>query len=171
MKYNLLHIFKEELLEEAKRLVPLCYDEKDLFKCSFEKLKKELNPKYKEFEIHFHLMLPYLCFLKEEDKDFLEEKIELSKMIDHNLKLIDWKIKIDKCDIRDIVGLIVDDIIKNNYSDESIYTLIPKLARKYMKCHHDSVDWECIVMLLEEKLNNKGYNLLSSNFSDLKKIA
>ncbi len=53
MKYELLHIFREELLAEAKRLVPICYEEKDLFKCSSEKIRKKLIQNIKNLKFIF----------------------------------------------------------------------------------------------------------------------
>ena len=171
MNMILLHIFREELLAEAKRLVPICYEEKDLFKCSSEKIRKKINKKYKEFEIHIHLMMISLCNLKAEKKDYKKYQIDYEDLAEHHINYIKWKFKINRCDLNDVTELIATDIIKNKYKNESLFTLIPKLSKKHMKCHNDSVDCECVVMLLEEKLNNKGYNLLSSNFFDLKKLA
>lgn len=170
MQYKLLKLFKDELYKEAERLVPICYDKDDLLFCSFEKVSKEIDNKYKNFETHIHLILPELCYLKSQNKNYKDITIDYENSISHHLKLIEWKIKIDKYDLRDITKMITEDIINNNYNTESLYTIIPKLAKKYIKGHHDSVDWECIVMLLENELKEKGYDLESTNMSELKKI-
>ena len=51
-----------------------------------------------------------------------------------------------------------------------ITTPLQNLAKKYVKFHNDSVDWECIVMLLDQELKEHGYGLKSSNISELKRI-
>lgn len=77
MKYGLLRIFRNELFEEAKRLVPICYVDNDLLNCSFELLHENLNERYKNFEVDFHLMLPGLCIMKKDGKDYLNEQLDL----------------------------------------------------------------------------------------------
>ena len=74
-------------------------------------------------------------------------------------------------DLFEATYIIANDIIKNikKYQEESLYTLIPKLAKKYIKFHNDSVDWECVVMLLDQELI-QDYGLKSSKKSELKRI-
>ena len=172
MEYKLLMVFKDELYDEAKRLVPICYDQKDLLNCSFEKLHNNLNKKYEKFEVTFHLILTGLCILKNEGKDYLNEKVNYKELIDHHLRVINGKKEKDNEDLYEATKIISEDIIKNRekYKKESLYTLIPKLSKKYITFHNDSFDWECIVMLLEQNLKEQGFNLESTNLSDLKKI-
>ena len=66
------------MFDEAKRLVPFCYDDKDLLNCSFELLHKNLNKKYKDFEVDFHLMLSGLCIMKKEGKEIVLVRPETS---------------------------------------------------------------------------------------------
>ena len=75
-------------------------------------------------------------------------------------------------DLFEATHKIVEDIIKNKekYNSESLYSLIPKLAKKYVKFHNDSIDWECIVMLMEKELNSNNYSLSSCNLKDLKNM-
>ena len=172
MKYGLLKIFRNELFDEAKRLVPFCYDDKDLLNCSFELLHNNLNKKYKDFEVDFHLMLSGLCIMKKEGKDYLNEQLDYKQLIEHHLRVINGKKEMYNEDLFEATHLITEDIIKNKekYNNESLYTLIPKLAKKYVKFHNDSVDWECIVMILEQELEEQGYSLKSTNISDLKSM-
>ena len=172
MKYDLLKIFRNELFDEAKRLVSICYDDKDLLNCSFELLHNNLNKKYKDFEVDFHLMLSGLCIMKKEGKDYLNEQLDYKQLIEHHLRVINGKKEMDNEDLVEATHLITEDIIKNKekYNNESLYTLIPKLAKKYVKFHNDSVDWECIVMILEQELEEQGYSLKSTNISDLKSM-
>lgn len=171
MEYKLLKIFKDELYDEAKRLVPICYDQDDLLNCSFEKLHDNLNKKYQKFEINFHLILTGLCILKNEGKEYLSESANYKELIDHHLRLINGKKEKDNEDLYEATKIIAEDIIKNRikYKNESLYSLIPDLSKKYIRFHNDSVDWECIVMLLEGELKNRGYYLKSTNLKDLKK--
>ena len=75
-------------------------------------------------------------------------------------------------DLYEATHIIAEDIINNikKYNDEELYSLIPKLAKKYVKFHNDSVDWECIVMLLEQELKQLGYKLESTNVCKLQRI-
>ena len=170
MKYKLLHIFKEEMLLESKRLVPLVYDEEDIMNCDFNKLHKLYNPKYEEFKIEFEMITPHLCILKNKGDDYLNEKHNYKKIIAHNKKYINYRK--EDYDLYETAKIIADDIIQNKkkYNEESLFTLIPKLCKKYIKAHHDSVDWECIIMLLEEKLFINGYLLKSTNICNLEKM-
>ena len=170
MKYNLLHIFKEEMLLESKRLVPLVYDKNDLLNCDINKLHDLYNPKYKEFRIEFEMLTPHLCILKNKGENYQNEKHNYNRIISHNKRYIEYRK--EDYDLNETAEIIANDIIKNKnkYKKESLFTLIPKLCRKYIKTHHDSVDWECIVMLLEEAFKNSGYVLSSTNISELRTI-
>ena len=172
LEYKLLRIFKDELYDEAKRLVPICYDQKDLLNCSFDLLHKNLNEKYKNFEVNFHLILPGLCILKNEGKNYLNEKVDYNELIEHHFRVINGKKDRDNEDLYEATKMISEDIIKNKdkYKNETLYSIIPKLSKKYIKFHNDSVDWECIVMILEQELEELGYSLKSTNLSDLKRI-
>ena len=172
MKNDLYISFKDEEYSEARRLVPLVFKDDDFLSCDLDKLKKELNPKFKSFETEFHLLVSGLCISKSNNEDYISSKIDFTKLEEHHNKLIEWKKEVDKCDLVKITDIIAEDIINNKdkYLDESLFTLIPKLAKKYMKCHHDSVDWDCIIMLLSDKLNKHNYSLNTTNLCDLMKM-
>ena len=172
MDNQLFISFKEDLYKEAKRLVPIVYDNSDFLSCNLDKLKKELNLKYKEFETEFHLLVSGFCALKSSGEDYTKSSPNIEELTAHYNKLIEWKKETDNCNLDLIAETIVKDIIKNKdkYKDESLFTIIPKLSRKFIKCHHDSVDWSCIVMLLENNFEKKGYELSSTNIADLRKI-
>lgn len=170
MKYKLLHIFKEELLVESKRLVPLVYDKNDILNCNFNKLHKFYNKKYEDFKIEFEMLTSHFCMLKNKGEDYLDEKHNYRKIISHNKKYIEYRE--EDYSLYDTARIIANDIIinKSKYKKESLFTLIPKLCKKYIKTHHDSVDWECIIMLLDESLKELGYVLSSTNISELRTI-
>ncbi len=172
MKYTLLKLFKNELYNEAKRLVSICYLDDDLLNCSYDKLKDNINKKYKLFEVDIHMMTISLCIMKSEGKNYRNDKLDLDKLINHNLKVIDGKKEMYNEDLHEIANIISDDIIMNyeSYNDETLFSLIPKLTKKYAKFHNDSVDWECIIMLLDEQFKNKNYLLESTNISLLRTI-
>lgn len=170
MKYTLLKLFKNELYNEAKRLVPICYLDDDLLNCSYDKLNDNINKKYKLFEVDIHMMTISLCIMKSEGKKYEGEQINYKELIVHHLKVIDGKKEMYNQDLREIANKVANDIIINSniYKAESLYSLIPKLTKKYAKFHNDSVDWECIVMLLEEELAKKNLILTSSDIKDLR---
>ena len=51
MDTELFKMFEEELFDEAKRIVPLVYNNKDLFNFDTKKYKKYISDKYKLFSI------------------------------------------------------------------------------------------------------------------------
>lgn len=170
---NILFInFKKEMYVEAKRLVPIVYDDSDILSCNLEKLKKELNNKYKEFETEFHLLVSGLCASKSSGEDYTKASPNINELVAHYNKLIDWKKETEHCNLNNTAKLIAKDIIKNKdkYANDSLFTIVPKLSRKYIKCHHDSVDWSCIVMLLEEILEKLGYELTTPEIKRIKKL-
>ena len=172
MNNQLFINFKEEIYNEAKRLVPIVYDGSDFLSCNLDKLKKELNIKYKDFETEFHLLVSGLCVSKSDGEDYKKSSSDIVKLTEHYNKLIDWKKETDHCDLNLITDSIVKDIIKNKdkYKNESLFTIIPKLSKKYIKCHNDSVDWTCIVMLLSEKFRARKYELTSTDIKYLKSM-
>ena len=62
---------------------------------------------------------------------------------------------------------LAKDIIYNKYTNETIYSIIPKLCKKYMKTHNDSVEHTAIIMLLEDELYDKGYILRDTDLNKL----
>lgn len=172
MNNQLFISFKEEMYKEAKRLVPIVYDDSDFLSCNLDILKKELNPKFKSFETEFHLLVSGLCISKSEGKDYKKATPNIDELKEHYEKIIKWKKETDNCDLNSITEIIAKDIIKNKskYINESLFTIIPKLSNKYIKCHHDSVDWSCIVMLLAKNLREKKYDLESTEIKYLRVI-
>ena len=57
MDKKLFSLFEVELLNEAKRIVPLVYNNKDLFNFDTKKYKKYISDKYKLFSIDIELLL------------------------------------------------------------------------------------------------------------------
>ena len=64
MDTELFKMFEEELFDEAKRIVPLVYNNKDIFKFDTKKYKKYISDKYKLFSIDIELLLVGLCGMK-----------------------------------------------------------------------------------------------------------
>ena len=58
MENNLLYLAEEELLNEAKRVVPIVYDENELLSCkSVDAIREAVNPLYKEFYTEMELRI------------------------------------------------------------------------------------------------------------------
>ena len=70
MDTELFKIFETELFNEAKRIVPLVYNEKELFRFSTKKYKKYILDKYKLFNIDIELLLVGLCGMKHDEEDW-----------------------------------------------------------------------------------------------------
>ena len=64
MDKRLFSLFENELLNEAKRIVSLVYNEKELIKFNTKEYKKFINKKYKLFSIDIELLLLGLCGMK-----------------------------------------------------------------------------------------------------------
>ena len=170
MEKSLLYLVEEELLNEAKRVVPIVYDEKELLSCkSGEVIRKNINPLYEEFYTELELRTIPLCCMKKEGKDYLQEKVDLKPTIEHFKKYKSYKEEMNNINIDFIVDSIALDLINNKY-DDSIFIIMPKLLDNYMKCHHDSVDCRAIIWLLDDSLKKHNYKLTSTNLSDLQEI-
>ena len=171
MKTELLELVEKELLSEAKRLVPLVYNEKSLLKCiTGKKLYNKINSRFENFYIDIELRTCRLCDMKAENKNYLDDDIELDKTIEHSNRCIKYKKENYGEDLNIVAKDIANDIINNKYENETLYSLIPTLCKKYMKTHNDSVEHISIIMLLEDALYEKGYALKSSNLKDLIQI-
>ena len=70
MDTELFKMFEEELFDEAKRIVPLVYNNKDLFNFDTKKYKKYILDKYKLFSIDIELLLVGLCGMKHDGEDW-----------------------------------------------------------------------------------------------------
>ena len=71
MENSLLYLAEEELLNEAKRVVPIVYEENELLSCkSVDAIREAVNPLYKEFYTEMELRVIPLCCMKNEDKDY-----------------------------------------------------------------------------------------------------
>ena len=89
MDTKLFEMFEEELFDEAKRIVPLVYNEKELFRFSTEKYKKYILDKYKLFSIDIELLLVGLCGMKYDGEDWQNDKINIEKSINHHKQVLE----------------------------------------------------------------------------------
>lgn len=167
---DLLYLTEKELIEEAKRVVPIVYDEDELLSCkSSEVMRENINPLYEDFYTELELKIIHYCCMKNEGEDYLKVDVDLEPIIEHFNKYKPYKEEMDKISIDSIVEEICLDIIKNKYND-SVFKIIPKLVGKYMKCHHDSVDYRAIIWFLDGCLKKHNYKLNSTNLGDLQEI-
>ena len=90
MDKRLFSLFENELLNEAKRIVPLVYNEKELIKFNTKEYKKFINKKYKLFSIDIELLLLGLCGMKSDGEDWENDKFNIEKSIDHHCKILDY---------------------------------------------------------------------------------
>ncbi len=174
MNYMLLNVFEQELYNEAKRLVNICYDEQSLLFCKTgNELFQKVQKKYQKFNINIELKLIELCIKKSDGIDYNREQVDLNKLTNHLLKYVEYKKKYFKVDLINVSKQIASEIIKNNdkYKNESIFETIPNLCNKYIKSHNDEVDYATIIMLLEEKLRKKNKMLKNSNINSLVDIS
>ena len=172
MNTELFKIFETELFNEAKRIVPLVYNEKELFRFSTKKYKKYILDKYKLFNIDIELLLVGLCGMKYDGEDWKNDKIDIEKSINHHKQVLEYDKKEFKANIDETIDNIAKDIVDNyeKYKNQSLFEIMPKLVSKYMKTHNDSVEHKAYVLLLNDSLRKYGKYLKSTNLSDLEDI-
>lgn len=156
MKYNLLKIMQEEITDEAKRLADILYDESCLFLCDIgDKYNDNLNKVYWDFKTDIQLKMIYICDLKSKKEDYKNFYFDLDGCIEHHKKYIEFKKKLEKIDLNNVVKKMGKEI-KNNkekYNKRSVFSVVPELAKKFIYGHYDSVDFTAIIMLIEEELS------------------
>lgn len=141
MDKNLFTKFQDELFAEAKRIVPLAYDEKKLMKYNENKYINYLDIKYKSFKITIELFLAGLCSLKADGKDWENEKLNMQERIEHHKKVLEYDNEERGSNVEETVDLVAKDIVDNydKYKNQS-YTgdlIQGKRKRISHKVHKD----------------------------------
>lgn len=172
MDKKLFTLFEEEIFAEAKRIVPLVYDEKDLIKFDIDNYKKYIDKKYKLFSIDIELLLVGLCGMKYDGEDWLNDKIDMKKSIKHHQEVLDYDKKEFGANVEETIDNIAKDIIDNydKYKNKSLFEIMPILVSKYMKTHNDTVEHKAYVLYLNDSLKKYNKYLPTTNLCDLKSI-
>ena len=155
MSTILLSRVNKSMYDEAKRLLQILYDEKKLFYCNEEKVWKYINADYKYFSTYIELKLIELSILKHEKENYLNWEGNLDNEKRHYIKYKDYKLINEKINLDVVASKISQEIISNYnlYKNCSVFIVIPKLCKKYIKGHHDSVDYMTIYLLLNPKID------------------
>ena len=148
MDKKLFSLFEVELLNEAKRIVPLVYNEKELIKFNTKEYKKYINKKYKLFSI------------------------DIEKSINHHKQVLEYDKKEFKANVEETIDNVAKDIVDNysKYKTQSLFEIMPVLVSKYMKTHNDSVEHKAYVLYLNNSLKKYGKYLPTTNLIDLRNI-
>lgn len=172
MDKKLFSLFEVELLNEAKRIVPLVYNEKELIKFNTKEYKKFINEKYKLFSIDIELLLLGLCGLKFNGEDWENDKFDIEKSIEHHCKVLEYDKKEFGANVEETIDLVAKDIVDNydKYQTLTLFEIMPKLVSKYMKTHNDSVEHKAYVLFLNNSLKKFGKKLPTTKLSDLVNI-
>ena len=172
MDTELFKMFEKELFDEAKRIVPLVYNNKDLFNFDTKKYKKYISDKYKLFSIDIELLLVGLCGMKYDGEDWLNDKIDMKKSIKHHQEVLDYDKKEFGANVEETIDNIAKDIIDNydKYKNKSLFEIMPVLVSKYMKTHNDTVEHKAYVLYLNDSLKKYNKYLPTTNLCDLKSI-
>lgn len=157
MEYKLLEMVEQELYDEAKRITSILYDENCLCLFDMERFPEILNPLYKYFGTDVKLRVMKLCDIKHSGGDYNVYRADIPSCVKHHKKYINYKIELSDIDLYNVVEKIAADINKNKYKGKSIFTIVPKLAKKYINGHFDSVDYIAIIMILDKALEK--YNI------------
>lgn len=172
MDKKLFALFENEIFEEAKRLVPIIYNENEFFYFSTKDYKSYMNKKFKFFSTNIELLLVGLCGLKHDGKDISKEKKEIDSSIDHHIKVLEYDKKEFGANIEETIDNTARDICNNikKYKDKSLFEVLPVLIKKYMKTHNDSVEHTAFVLYLNNSLKKYGKYLPTTNLCDLEDI-
>lgn len=172
MDTELFKMFEEELFGEAKRIVPLVYNNKYLFNFDTKKYKKYILDKYKLFSIDIELLLVGLCGMKHDGEDWENDKFDVKKSIAHHKQVLEYDKKKFKANVKETIDNVAKDIVDNysNYKTQSLFEIMPVLVSKYMKTHNDSVEHKAYVLYLNNSLKKYGKFLPTTNLLDLRNI-
>ena len=172
MDKKLFTLFEEEIFAEAKRIVPLVYDEKDLIKFDIDNYKKYIDKKYKLFSIDIELLLVGLCGMKHDGEDWENDEFDIKKSIAHHKQVLEYDKKEFKANVEETIDNVAKDIVDNysKYKTQSLFEVMPVLVSKYMKTHNDSVEHKAYVLYLNNSLKKYGKYLPTTNLIDLRNI-
>lgn len=172
MDKRLFSLFEDELFNEAKRIVPLVYNEKELTKFNTKEYKKFINKKYKLFSIDIELLLLGLCGMKFDGEDWENDEFDIEKSIEHHRKVLDYDKKKFGANIEETIDLVAKDIVDNydKYKNQTLFEIMPNLVKKYMNTHNDSVEHKAYVLYLNSSLKKYGKFLPTTNLFDLRNI-
>lgn len=172
MDKRLFSLFEAELLNEAKRKVPLVYNEKEITKFNTKEYNKFINKKYKLFSIDIELLLLGLYGMKFDGEDWENDKYDVEKSIEHHRKVLEYDKKEFGANVEETIDNVAKDIVDNysKYKTQSLFEIIPVLVSKYMKTHNDSVEHKAYVLYLNNSLKKYGKYLPTTNLIDLRNI-
>lgn len=177
MDKELFVLFQKELIDEAKRLVPIVYTGNDLFFFKTSEYKKNIKKKYKLFSVDIELLLVGLCGMKHDGEDWendnwINNKYDIKKSIEHHKKVLEYDEEEFNANIQETIDNVAKDIVDNydNYMNKSLYEVLPGLVEKYMNSHNDSVEHAAFVLYLNNSLKKYGKYLPTTNLYDLKDI-
>ena len=172
MDTKLFKMFEEELFNEAKRIVPLVYNDDDLFNFDTKKYKKYIFDRYKLFSIDIELLLVGLCGMKHNGEDWENDEFDIKKSIAHHKQVLEYDKKEFKANVDETIDNVANDIVENysKYQTKSLFEIMPVLVSKYMKTHNDSVEHKAYVLYLNNFLKKYGKYLPTTNLIDLRNI-
>ena len=172
MDIDLFTLFEKELFNEAKRIVPLVYNDEDLFNFDTKKYKKYIFDRYKLFSIDIELLLVGLCGMKHNGEDWENDEFDIKKSIAHHKQVLEYDKKEFKSNVDETIDNVAKDIVENysKYQTKSLFEIMPVLVSKYMKTHNDSVEHKAYVLYLNNSLKKYGKYLPTTNLIDLRNI-
>lgn len=172
MDRKLFTLFEEELFNEAKRIVPLVYDEKEFMKFNIKNYRKYINRRFKLFSIDIELFLIGLCGMKFDGEDWENDKLDIEKSIEHHKSVLEYDKKEFGANVEETIDNVAKDIVDNydEYQNKSLFEIIPKLVIKYMKTHNDSVEHKAYILFLNNSLKKYGKCLPTTSLSNLQDI-
>jgi hypothetical protein len=177
MNHKILKMTDDELEEEAKRLMPLLYNDFITPGIDYsKKLNRKLNKKFKYFRTEIELRIYDLCSLQQEGVDIKSYKRDFKHYMNYLKEYCNYCLsgEISYKNHSLVADKIAKEIIDNyqNYNDKDLIEIIGNFNEKYLPEHNDSVDANAVFLFLDESFEKKGYELTSIspiNIIDLKK--
>lgn len=172
MDCKLFILFQEELFNEAKRIVPIVYNENCFLRFDTENYRKFINEKYKYFNIDIELFLVGLCGMKFDGEDWKNDKLDIPKSVEHHKNVLKFEKEVFGANIEETLECIGEELVNNydSYKNETLFNVMPSLVSKYMKTHNDSVEHKAYILYLNDVLKRYGKYLPSTNLCDIQNI-
>lgn len=135
---------------EAKRILPLVYDEKDLLRFKTKGILENIDSRIKDYYINIQLRLTGYTQLYEKGDNFNKFDTDITDKLDYYEKYYQYRIKEDNIDLRFIANIIYDFLDKDKL-DDLCYVLntVDIKTKELMKEHNDSVDYLTIIYLFD----------------------
>lgn len=166
MNHEILKMTDDELEEEAKRLMPLLYNDFITPGTDYsKKFNNNLNKKFKYFRTEIELRIYDLCSLQQEGKDIKSYKRDFKHYMNYLKEYSNYCLsgEVSYKNHSIVADKIAKEIINNYqyYQDKDLIEIIGNFNNKYLPEHNDSVDANAIFYYLDQSFFKNKNKILS----------